>query len=83
LDFRLNFVVLVGELLLKKVQCGNYEELKILLSVRSVDVNYRSLTTGQTALMHCKNSQIAELLLQHGAGRFLDEKRFLLKCTFS
>lgn len=57
----------VGELLLKTVQCGNYEELKILLSVRSVDVNYRSLTTGQTALMHCSSAKIAELLLLHGA----------------
>ena len=58
----------MGELLLKTVQCGNYEELRILLSVPSVDVNYRSLSTGQTALMHCTSSRIAELLLQHGAG---------------
>jgi hypothetical protein len=54
---------------LKTVQCGNYEELKILLGVRTVDCNYRSLSTGQTALMHCKSARIAQLLLQNGAGK--------------
>lgn len=57
----------VGELFLKTIQCGNYEELKILLGVRTVDCNYRSLSTGQTALMHCKSARIAQLLLQNGA----------------
>ena len=70
-SFRHDLCCLVGELLLKTVQCGNYEELKILLSVRSVDVNYRSLTTGQTALMHCSSAKIAELLLLHGAGVYI------------
>ena len=57
-------------MLILAAQCGNADEVNSLISVHQVDVNYRSLSTGQTALMHARNPKVADLLLRNGAGEF-------------
>ena len=55
-------------MLILAAQCGNADEVNSLISVHQVDVNYRSLSTGQTALMHARNAKVADMLLRNGAG---------------
>jgi DNA polymerase III epsilon subunit-like protein len=56
-----------GELLIEAVQSGKIDQVEFLLSIKSLDVNYRRVATGQTALMYCKCPHIAKLLLKQGA----------------
>ena len=58
-----------GHMLILAAQCGNADEVNSLISVHQVDVNYRSLSTGQTALMHARNAKVADMLLRNGAGK--------------
>ena len=55
-------------MLILAAQCGNVDEVNALIAVHKADVNYRSLSTGQTALMHTRNPKVADLLLRNGAG---------------
>ena len=61
-------MILDGELLIEAVQSGKIDQVEFLLSIKSLDVNYRRVATGQTALMYCKCPHIAKLLLKQGAG---------------
>ena len=61
-------IILDGELLIEAVQSGKIDQVEFLLSIKSLDVNYRRVATGQTALMYCKCPHIAKLLLKQGAG---------------
>ena len=70
----------LGERLLHYVKTENYEYVEKLLTatinyasrlnglIRPVDVNYRMLDTGETGLMLTSDTDIAQLLIDYGAG---------------
>jgi ankyrin repeat protein len=56
------------------VKNDNKEEAIKLISTTVVDVNYRSLHSGQTVLMSSSTVEMAELLLENGADANLQNR---------
>jgi hypothetical protein len=57
-------------MLIKAVKEGNFEEFDLIVKTHSfIDMNYRCLQTGQTALMHAQDANFVNLIVKKGAGK--------------